>query len=630
MAPDPNLRELRSLVDAVCTETASEDSLDALGTLLQGNEAAQQFYLKYCRLHAELYLACRGQQAHKAVLEVIRSRKAPPPSSSPVVFLASAVHGTVGYFSSGWPLAYLVATVVMGVAVLIGSLVHVSQPEQVARQPALPSTFGRGAESTLPSPSGRGAGGEGSDNVTHRRPTVGRITGMVDCQWKNDECRMMNDELSAQNNGIHPSSFILHPSSPVSLGDKFALASGLMEITYDTGAKVILQGPVTYEVESVTGGYLSVGKLTAKLENKAKDPNPQSLIPNPSSLSTLHYPLFTIKTPTATVTDLGTEFGVEVSSEGATDTQVFVGKVQIAAAGGRRGGNGQTRVIRAGQYTHVGKEMALCVDERDFEVRAKQFTRAMPAGLPTSDAYAKLVLSMDPVVYYRMDQWPKTGKKGRYVLVDSAPGAHHGVACLDETFGKPERRGKFGGALDIHGSMANEFAFVKDYPKAENGQLSVSAWVWPVTLEPWVGIAGNWYHSPSHEEIGQFGFGVNDDLELSAQIHQQDGEVVRVCERGQPLPRSQWHYVAFVADGAVLRLYRNGVEVGAVPYRGIARPPLLACLSIGCAMDKEGARPRPENAFVWNGRLDEIAVFNHALSAEQVRLLYTGQATKMK
>ena len=37
--------------------------------------------------------------------------------------------------------------------------------------------------------------------------------------------------------------------SRVSLGQKCHLASGLMEITYDTGAKVILQGPVTYEVE---------------------------------------------------------------------------------------------------------------------------------------------------------------------------------------------------------------------------------------------------------------------------------------------------------------------------------------------------------------------------------------------
>ena len=42
-----------------------------------------------------------------------------------------------------------------------------------------------------------------------------------------------------------------------------------MEITYDTGAKVILQGPVTYEVEA-NGGYLAVGKLTGKLEKRGE------------------------------------------------------------------------------------------------------------------------------------------------------------------------------------------------------------------------------------------------------------------------------------------------------------------------------------------------------------------------
>ena len=41
-----------------------------------------------------------------------------------------------------------------------------------------------------------------------------------------------------------------------------------MEITYNVGATVILQGPATYEVESKDGGYLSRGKLTAKVEKK--------------------------------------------------------------------------------------------------------------------------------------------------------------------------------------------------------------------------------------------------------------------------------------------------------------------------------------------------------------------------
>ena len=42
-----------------------------------------------------------------------------------------------------------------------------------------------------------------------------------------------------------------------------------MEITYDTGAKVILQGPVTYSVEG-NGGYLAVGKLTGKMERRGE------------------------------------------------------------------------------------------------------------------------------------------------------------------------------------------------------------------------------------------------------------------------------------------------------------------------------------------------------------------------
>ena len=75
---------------------------------------------------------------------------------------------------------------------------------------------------------------------------VGRITGMVDCKWARDGARF---------------------SACFLCGRRFALASGLMEITYDTGAKVILQGPVTYEVES-NGGYLAIGKLTGKLEKK--------------------------------------------------------------------------------------------------------------------------------------------------------------------------------------------------------------------------------------------------------------------------------------------------------------------------------------------------------------------------
>ena len=62
---------------------------------------------------------------------------------------------------------------------------------------------------------------------------------MVDCQWERSEIRAQN--LSAGRGIARPQSRIPNPKSLVSLGDKFALSSGLMEITYDTGAKVILR-----------------------------------------------------------------------------------------------------------------------------------------------------------------------------------------------------------------------------------------------------------------------------------------------------------------------------------------------------------------------------------------------------
>lgn len=116
------------------------------------------------------------------------------------------------------------------------------------------------------------------------------------------------------------------------------------------------------------------------------------------------------------------------------------------------------------------------------------------------------------------------------------------------------------------------------------------------------------------------------DLRLFAQVCQPDGKRVWLCD-SVPLPPNEWQHVAIVADGAVLRLYRNGMAVGTVSYRGIVRQSVPECLCVGTAMDKDGTTPRPGNAYSWNGRLDEIAIFNYGLSAEQVRQLYSEQAT---
>ena len=102
-------------------------------------------------MHSTLKFELRANRAIQAACQQIATRPSgrelskldvvnveTRPSCHPS-FLSTTFHGTVGLFSSGWPVAYLVATVIFGIGLLIGSVVHVSQPQQVARQSVLPS-----------------------------------------------------------------------------------------------------------------------------------------------------------------------------------------------------------------------------------------------------------------------------------------------------------------------------------------------------------------------------------------------------------------------------------------------------------------------------------------------------------
>jgi hypothetical protein len=247
MTLEPKKREtLYGLVDALCDEQLDDADHERLAALLADDDALW-LYVAHMNMHAGLAwdfgLATESGghpgQAQDADAMLTDERQVRPsvlglrPSSALLAtpsFFSTTLHGTIGYFSSGWPVAYLVATVILGVGLLIGTLVHVSQPAQVVRQ-SVPSR-----SPLAPSPSAQ--------------PFVGRITGMIDCQSADPQTEAFNGAY-------------------VPLGRKYALSSGLMEITYDTGAKVILHGPITYKIESIAGGFLSVGKLTARVEKKA-------------------------------------------------------------------------------------------------------------------------------------------------------------------------------------------------------------------------------------------------------------------------------------------------------------------------------------------------------------------------
>jgi hypothetical protein len=294
MVPSQVPEELRELLIALVDGRLGQDEADRLDDILRDHPDRQEFYGWFMALHGMLLWrysptlpdgdkSLTGEHASSIPhVQVVRA------GSSPVAgFFPTTVHGTFGYFSAGWPVAYLIATVIFGIGLLVGGLVRVSQPERVAVVRPV----------------------QEAHVVEPQVAAVGRITGMANCRWAN---------------GVVPLSF----TDVLSVGTQIKLDAGLMEITYDTGAKVVLQGPVTYEVESPAAGFLSLGRLTARLENsKTKDQRPKTEDSHPSSL--IPHPLFVVRTPTATVTDLGTEFGVEVDKQGVTTSHVFRGSVRV-------------------------------------------------------------------------------------------------------------------------------------------------------------------------------------------------------------------------------------------------------------------------------------------------------------
>ena len=351
--------ELESLAAAACCGELTDEGVARLEVVLR-DPAACRWWRDACLLQAELRLVVSADRADAASQHSLRTSAetiaAVPLAGLPI----HTPHGMLGGFASGWPAAYLVATMIFGIGLAIGALVHVSKPEPNTQETAFHALPQKASDS--PSPD------------TAQTPPVGRITGMADCIW---------DAAQASNR----KSDIINHRSLVHLSDRLALKSGLLEITYDTGARVILQGPVAYEVESAAGGFLSVGRLTAKLEKRSavsgqqsEIPSLQSLAPSPSSnpQSLIPNPLFFVRTPTATVTDLGTEFGVHVDAAGTTESYVFLGSIRMQALAATGTPQGAAQTLREHESARVvsGRtERAVIVETTGAPAK---FIRAIP------------------------------------------------------------------------------------------------------------------------------------------------------------------------------------------------------------------------------------------------------------
>jgi len=323
MNADSSWRDtLDLLLDKLCTDGLTDDEQRQLNDLLRIGVEQRRYYRQYLRLHAAMKWNARklheGEYSLRGAIEQQDATLLPQASSSVFGLPSFSFRNAAGYFSDGWPLAYLLGTIFFAAALGICSLITVTHHRNVAQRMSAAISELAKAEANA--------------------EFVGKVTGMIDVRWADVQTSTV---LGAN----------------VFRGRKFSLASGLMEVTYQTGAKVLLQGPATYEVESRDSGYLSHGRLTARLEKKRAEKvasgheavasgqwlvaskqgagfsgqgsevvNQKSEIKNHKSLA----PMFAVRTPTLTVTDLGTEFDVNVQESGAVEVSVTQGIVETS------------------------------------------------------------------------------------------------------------------------------------------------------------------------------------------------------------------------------------------------------------------------------------------------------------
>ena len=221
-------------------------------------------------------------------------------------------------------------------------------------------------------------------------------------------------------------------------------------------------------------------------------------------------------------------------------------------------------------------------------------TDGLPAGRTANDGYEITVKNDGPVAYYRLNELSGT------TALDSSGNALDGTYENGPTLGT---EGIFVPLVDpsVTFDSNDDRVIVADDPLLRPDRLTVEAWVYPVagigSSDTVIAKTTNWNdgYGIRYSSGGLF-FHVNDG-------GTGDGNYDAVYA---PVTNEQWTHVVGTYDGAVLRIYTNGELISTLVV-GVPINQSTAPLQIG-----HGSR-------AWTGRLDEVAIYDHVLTPEQIR-----------
>ena len=182
-------------------------------------------------------------------------------------------------------------------------------------------------------------------------------------------------------------------------------------------------------------------------------------------------------------------------------------------------------------------------------------------------------------------------------ITDQSGSGNHGTVSN----GTWVTTGKFNNALSFNGT--NTLATIPDSATLDlTTGMTIEAWVRP-------SILGNWQTAVVKEQPGNLAYGLYGNTNLN----RPEGEVyvggqTRLVNGTTALPTGAWSHLAVTYGGGNLRLYLNGAQVASLAQSG--------------SIVTSASPLRIGGNSIWgeyfNGLIDEVRVYNRALSATEI------------
>jgi hypothetical protein len=582
-----HLERFEKLVDGYFDVGLTAAELRELSVVLETDSEAREAFWRLAQTHAALREWGLGRAG-------FRQAGAIPVSPGASVFPPGpGTPDDVGRNGWGYILDHVPQFALAGLLLIIATLAALSvlSSPRGATLPVRPAIANRrGAPAHTDAPRHAGT----SEGTT---APVAHLTHVAACRWDERDFR---------------------PGDPLCEGQSLVLRSGVAELSFDRGVRMILQGPASLQVESADGARLLRGKLTAEVTGPAARG-------------------FRLRTPRATLIDEGTEFGVEVTRD-ASRVHVFQGVVDLTLDDKRGLANPLQRLTAKSGARLEGNPPNLTL----LEDTGESFIRSLD----------QIASNRHTLAYWRFEDQPLG-----VVLPDTNEGTNPVRATMDCSFNgndlftySPRHGPRFSG--DVPSGMvprtgaANRGCLDNTAPPEEvpsrdvytDSHLSHAApvdlqaitaaeWTIEISIRPKrLGRGAQTFLSRDGGtgERAWLAFRVTDEGRFAITFIDEERRIHTASSSGLMLQENHWYHLAAVSDARMLRLYADCQDGRGYQIQASADLPKGGSTALGKSgpPSREWAvgRTRTPNHDVaewFQGWIDEVRISDVALRPEE-------------